>query len=109
MEIKITVELFFIWPYSVFFSWCVFLQNAQNEDEANKISKKKLKKLTRLSVAQLKQVSPLPFQCSYAAKTFMGHYGTAIFKGHASFPKVNRKEKNIYVMRSHKRYTKCFF
>lgn len=35
-------------------------ENAGNEDEANKISKKKLKKLTRLSVAQLKQLVTRP-------------------------------------------------
>lgn len=35
-------------------------ENAGNEDDANKISKKKLKKLTRLSVAQLKQLVTRP-------------------------------------------------
>jgi hypothetical protein len=35
---------------------CVF-QNMATEEDTNKLSKKKLKKLTRLSVAQLKQVS----------------------------------------------------
>ncbi|XP_076442463.1 uncharacterized protein LOC143281241 isoform X2 [Babylonia areolata] len=35
-------------------------ESAGNEDEANKISKKKLKKMTRLSVAQLKQLVTRP-------------------------------------------------
>ena len=44
------------------------MQNNPNEDDANKISKKKLKKLTRLSVAQLKQVRELVRLCSYLCK-----------------------------------------